>query len=34
MYEVRWRWLHSDIKELAYRYVNRFFRKLVNEETQ
>ena len=27
-------WYHSDIKNLAFRFVHRFFEKLVNEETQ
>lgn len=25
-------WLHSDVKKIAFRFVHRFFQKLVNEE--
>ena len=27
-------WFHSDIKKVAFRFVHKFFKKLVNEETQ
>ena len=31
---ARGRWLHSDIKNVAFRFVHEFFEKLVNEESQ
>ena len=31
---ARSRWLHSDIKNVAFRFVHGFFKKLVNEELQ